>query len=92
MEELNNLADCLEATSKAVRQLATRLQADQAPAPEAKVTYEEVREVLAKLTLAGRKDDVKRIVNHYGPKLSKVDESHYADILKEVEELNNATS
>ncbi len=90
MEELNNLADCLEATSKAVRQLATRLQADQAPAPkEVKVTYDEVREVLAKLTLAGRKDDVKRIVNHYGPKLSQVNESHYADILKEVEELNN---
>lgn len=55
---------------------------------ENKVTLEDVRAVLAKLSQHGKTKDVKELITKYGAsKLSEVDESKYMELLKEAEEI-----
>ena len=50
------------------------------------VTLEEVRKVLVDKSRAGLTDEVRTLLKKYGAdRLSKVDPSHYADLMKDAE-------
>lgn len=52
------------------------------------IGLEDVRAVLAKLSQYGKTEDVKELLTKYGAsRLSDVDESKYAELLKEAEEI-----
>ena len=63
-------------------------QQDSKPA----ITLEQVRAVLADKSRAGHTDEIRRILEKHGAaKLSQIDPGHYEAILKEAEELTDAT-
>lgn len=52
-------------------------------------TMEEVRAVLGKLQKAGRRDEVKKLLNSVGAeKLPEVDPKHYAELIQKAGELD----
>lgn len=53
-----------------------------------KITLEQVRGVLASKSQEGKTAEVRELIQKYGAsKLSEVDEKHFAELLKEAEEL-----
>ena len=64
------------------------IEADSRPA----ITLEQVRAVLADKSRAGHTDEIRRILEKHGAaKLSQIDPGRYEAILKEAEELTDAT-
>ena len=56
------------------------------------LTLEEVRNVLAEKSRNGFTAEIKELLKKYGAsKLSEVDSKYYESLLKDTEELNNAT-
>jgi hypothetical protein len=67
---------------------ATKLEKE----PEKTIRLEDVRAVLAAKSREGYGENVRDLISRFGAdKLSKVDPSHYAEILKEAEVFGNAT-
>lgn len=102
ISDVRSLADSLQAVCDAMEENeVTVSNTKPAPAkePEAQKTekqkakeikLEDVRAKLADISQAGMTAEVREIIKKYdGTKLSDVDPVHYADILKDVEELAN---
>lgn len=67
---------------------AEKAQAEQKPA----LTLEQVRAVLAEKSRKGHTAAIRELLQRYGAsKLSKIDPQHYEALLREAEELTNAT-
>jgi hypothetical protein len=104
IEDIRSLADSLQAVATALGQsgsedTTTPAQAPEtppAPAPAAPpskaITLEEVRAVLAERSHDGYTDQVRGLLQKYGAeKLSGVDPTNYAALLKDAEVLGHAT-
>lgn len=92
VEDLRHLADSLEfliagmTNDEVPTQQAKKLKTDKTKIP--KVTLEQVRGTLASKSQEGKTAEVRELIQKYGAsKLSEVDEKHFADLLKEAEEL-----
>ncbi len=85
--EIANWLSVQFSTSKAP-DMPTETQQDSRPA----ITLEQVRAVLADKSRAGHTDEIRRILEKHGAaKLSQIDPGRYEAILKEAEELTDAT-
>ncbi len=104
VEDMRSLADSLQAVAAALGQSAPEDTAAPAPAPETAptpapadpppkaITLEEVRAVLADKSHDGYTDQVRGLLQKYGAeKLSGVDPTHYAALLKDAEVLGNGS-
>lgn len=100
VEDMRSLADSIQAVADAMTQ--SEAQPDTAPKDaetpksvsktEKKVTIEEVRAVLLPLNQDGYGEQIRAIFKRYGAeKLSGVAESDYAAVIRDAEELKNAT-
>ena len=103
---LNNIADFLEDLNAKDSAPATENQSQEtesAPSTDAtvpvpvakpetpKLSFEDVRGILADIARAGNREGVKALLEKYGAsKLSALDPKCYADVLKEAEVLKNA--
>lgn len=96
IEELRNAA---AAINDAANWLAQQFGgADEAPTEKAQaeqkpaLTLEQVRAVLAEKSRKGHTAAIRELLQKYGAsKLSKIDPQHYEALLREAEELTNAT-
>lgn len=97
---IRNLADSLQVTADVLTEIKSAEVIESQPAAQisekpkkekAKVyTLEDVRGVLAEKSQSGLTADVKKLIIKYGgSKLSDIDQSKYADIIKEAEVLGN---
>lgn len=94
VEDMRSLADSLQTMANAIagdddtaEQLATTVVAPPAKA----VTLEQVRAVLAEKSHDGFTEEVRGLLQKYGAqKLSAVDPSRYADLMRDAEELTDA--
>ncbi len=101
VEDMRSLADSIQAVCEAMSDNAPAAEQEPAavPQPEAKplpaektITLEEVRPVLGRLSNAGYTEQIRSLILKYGgERLGEVDPKHYAALLKEAEELQNAT-
>ena len=103
VEDIRSLADSLQAVATALGQSAPEDAAAPDPAPTAPppspadpppkaITLEEVRAVLAERSHDGYTAEVRGLLQKYGAeKLSGVDPTHYAALLKDAEVLGHAT-
>jgi hypothetical protein len=101
MSELDACIKDLRKVSEAVNLIADNLtalfsgnsDAAEAPAPKPEpnpVKLETVRAALAEKSRAGHTAEVRELLQKHGAaKLSEIDPSHYADLLKEAEGLGN---
>ena len=85
VENLRRLADSIEA-------LATDEQhgddVEEVREPATKITFEDLRAVLAVLTRDGKQQEVKKLITEYGAaKLSDVPEEKYQELLDKAREL-----
>lgn len=85
VENLRRLADSIEA-------LATGEQhgddVEEVREPATKITFEDLRAVLAVLTRDGKQQEVKKLITEYGAaKLSDVPEEKYQELLDKAREL-----
>ena len=91
---LNNIADFLEDLNAKDSAPATENQScetESAPSETPKLSFEDVRGILADIARAGNREGVKALLEKYGAsKLSALAPEHYAAILKDAEELKNA--
>ncbi len=103
---LNNIADFLEDLNAKDSVPATENQScetESAPSTDAtvpvpvaepetpKLSFEDVRGILADIARAGNREGVKALLEKYGAsKLSALAQEHYAAILKDAEGLKNA--
>lgn len=90
--ELRRCGEALIGVSEAMRDLfsgSDERQADEQPQPTAKaLVLEDVRSVLAQKSVEGHTAAVQALIRKYGAdKLSQVDPSYYADLLREAEVL-----
>lgn len=72
-----------------VEEKAVTEEKPETTATAAAPTMEEVRAVLGKLQKAGRRDEVKKLLNSVGAeKLPEVDPKHYAELIQKAGELD----
>lgn len=94
VEDMRSLADSLQTMANAIAgdDDTTEQQATTVVAPPAKaVTLEQVRAVLAEKSHDGFTEEVRGLLQKYGAqKLSAVDPSRYADLMRDAEELTDA--
>ena len=101
IEDMRSLADSLQTMTDAIGRNEPEdkvpapdpapAPAPQAPPPKA-ITLEEVRAVLAEKSHDGFTTEVRELLQKYGAaKLSGIDPTHYAALLKDAEVLGNAT-
>lgn len=99
VEDMRSLADSIQAAADAMTQSEQPdavPKAAETPKPvskaEKKVTIEEVRAVLLPMNQDGYGEQIRAIFKKYGAeKLSGVAESDYAAVIRDAEELKNAT-
>lgn len=100
VEDMRSLADSIQDVADAMTQSEaqsdTAPKATEIPKPvskiEKRVTIEEVRAVLLPLNQDGYGEQIRAIFKRYGAeKLSGVAESDYAAVIRDAEELKNAT-
>ena len=104
MSKISELAQTIEelrsaaaAIKNAAEWLAEQFSAEapaqeEKPAPEPALTPEEVRAVLAEFSRVGHTAEVRSLLLKFGAnKLSEVDPANYNALLREVEELKNAS-
>lgn len=92
VNDMQKLAESLKSVCDALSE--NGFVTDEIPAvsktKEQDIPLEKVRMVLAEKSLQGFTDEVRKIIGKYGAdKLSAVDKSFYADILKDAEVLGN---
>ena len=93
VEDVRHLADSLEflIAGMANEEVAVKQPKETKPIKTmetTKVTLEQVRGILASKSQEGKTAEVRDLIKKYGAsKLSEVDENHFADLLKEAEEL-----
>lgn len=94
VSDMRSLADSIEVVCKAMTESdaapkeETATKTETAKAPE--ISLEKVRIVLAEKSQLGFTAEVRAIIGKYGAdKLSAVDKTYYADILKDAEVLGN---
>lgn len=94
VEDMRSLADSLQTMANAIAgdDDTAEQQAATVVAPPAKaVTLEQVRAVLAEKSHDGFTEEVRGLLQKYGAqKLSAVDPSRYADLMRDAEELTDA--
>ena len=103
IDDMRSLADSLQAVADAIGRnepedkapapdpAPVPAPAPQAPPPKA-ITLEEVRAVLAEKSHDGFTIEVRELLQKYGAaKLSGIDPTHYAALLKDAEVLGDAT-
>lgn len=102
--KLKNAAELISAAMNELSAFIKNAETEQvstenaAPAPATvaeqetpKLSFEDVRGVLADIARAGNREGVKALLEKYGAsKLSALDPKSYADVLKEAEVLKNA--
>ena len=96
IEDMRSLADSLQTMADAIGRNEPEDKVptpDPAPAPAPQaITLEEVRAVLAEKSHDGFTTEVRELLQKYGAaKLSGIDPTHYAALLKDAEVLGNAT-
>lgn len=93
IEELRSAAAAIsDAADWLSEKFSGKPQTEDAPAspPEPKLTLEQVRAVLADKSRAGFTAQIRSLLQKHGAaKLSEIDPSQYADLLKEAEGLEN---
>ena len=93
IEELRSAAAAIsDAADWLSEKFSGRPQTKDAPAspPEPELTLEQVRAVLADKSRAGFTAQIRSLLQKHGAaKLSEIDPSHYANLLKEAEGLGN---
>jgi len=94
VSDMRSLADSIEVVCKAMTESdaapkeETATETETAKAPD--IPLEKVRMVLAEKSQLGFTAEVREIIGKYGAdKLSAVDKTYYADILKDAEVLGN---
>lgn len=86
---LSNIADMLS-QDDTVAATPTHQEQDNSPDPDPAVTLADVRSCLAEVSRAGFTDKVRKLIQLHGAdKLSDIDQSEYAAVLAEAEELKN---
>ena len=98
VEDLRSLADSIETLAGAVggqqkphgageeEVIKPTTALEEKPAP--KITFEDLRAVLAVLTRDGKQEKVKELITKYGAKkLSDVPEEHYHELLEEARKI-----
>ena len=94
VEDMRSLADSLQTMANAIAgdDDTAEQQAPSVVAPPVKaVTLEQVRAVLAEKSHDGFTEEVRGLLQKYGAqKLSAVDPSRYADLMRDAEELTDA--
>lgn len=83
-EVVNQAKGCIDALSE----LIAMLEVNDTPRKEVEKIYslEEVRAALADLSRSGFTEDVRELINKHGAdKLSEVDPSKYADLMKDAQ-------
>ena len=92
-EDLRSLADSVQAVADAMLSNEPTVDAEPTvPAPQKELTLEEVRAVLGEKSRAGFTAEIQALLQKYGAsKLSGIDPTHYAALLKDVEVLKDAT-
>lgn len=79
VKDLRNLADSIEALAADEQE---DVDVEEIIEPETKISFEEVRAVLAELTRGGKQKEVKELITSYGAKkLSDVPEDKYQELL-----------
>lgn len=94
VQDLRSLANSIETLAESVtEQHDTDVEevikpAAQKEEPAPKITFEEVRAVLAELTRSGKQQEVKELITRYGAKkLSDVPEEAYQELLEEARKI-----
>lgn len=83
VEDLRSLANSIEALAGVIGEGNKEESPKETPAPP-KITFEDLRVVLAVLTRSGKQEKVKELIEKYGAKkLSDVPEDKYYELLKE---------
>ena len=79
VKDLRSLADSIEALAADEQD---DVDVEEVKVPETKISFEEVRAVLAELTRDGKQKEVKELITSYGAKkLSDVPEDKYQELL-----------
>lgn len=102
VSDMNALADSIQAVADAMLENEPtdtmkqpepikEIKTKKASTPKVKkIKFEDVRGLLATKSQAGMTDKVRGLIQKYGAtKLSEIDPKHYADVLKDAEELTN---
>ena len=93
IKELRDIASSVNFIANWLSEMfSEKPQTEDAPAspPEPELTLEQVRAVLADKSRAGFTAQIRSLLQKHGAaKLSEIDPSHYADLLKEAEGLEN---
>lgn len=92
MKKYRDIAKNLRSLADNIEALATDEQHDasveEVRKPAVKISFEEVRAVLAELTRAGKQKEVKDLITSYGAKkLSNVPEDKYKELLDKAGDL-----
>lgn len=91
-DDLRRLADCLSTCTETDARTEPVGESTAVPVTESpkqpEIKLEDVRKVLADKSRSGKTAEVRSLIQKYGSdKLSEVDPNHYADLLKDAEEL-----
>lgn len=88
VEDLRNLASSIETLTKSLTDTnATDVEEVREPVT-AKISLEDIREVLTPLTRAGKREEVKALLDKYGAKkLPDVKEEDYPEFLEEARKI-----
>lgn len=89
VEDLRNLADSIEALAGVAEgSNKNKVVEPQKEKPAPKITFEDLRAVLAVLTRQGKQEKVKDLITKYdAKKLSDVAEEHYHELLAEARKI-----
>lgn len=88
VEDLRSLADSIETLSNAVEGKQSSEVAQPAKEEKPKITFQDLRAVLAVLTRDGKQKQVKELIEKHGAKkLSEVPEEAYQELLEEARKI-----
>jgi hypothetical protein len=92
MKKYRDIAKNLRSLADSIEALATDEQHDagveEVREPATKITFEDLRAVLAVLTRDGKQQEVKKLITEYGAKkLSDVPEEKYQELLDEARKI-----
>lgn len=88
VEDLRSLADSIETLTNAVEGNQSAEVASPAREEKPKITFQDLRAVLAILTRDGKQQQVKDLIERYGAKkLSEVPEKAYQELLEEARKI-----
>ena len=90
-ELVNQSKDCIESLEELIKMLELNdTEKEEIKVTEKIYSLEEVRAELADLSRAGFTDDVRELIEKYGAsKLSEIEPSKYADLMKDAQVIGN---